>query len=65
MTHQPNWNLKARIYEVAGSQVAFSKKIGLHESIISNIVNGWRIPKPHEAEAIATGLGVTVKEIFG
>ncbi|VBB41791.1 hypothetical protein TRIP_B170093 [uncultured Desulfatiglans sp.] len=60
-----NLVLKGKIVEKFGSQVAFSRKLKVHDSLVSKVVRGWRGLSEKEQSRWAGLLGTDAKEIFG
>lgn len=58
-----NSKLRDRIRE-AGGQRAFSRLLGVHESLVSKIVRGERKPSEEKKRRWAGVLGVSVEEVF-
>lgn len=45
------------------NQFQVSAATGMHQSVISQIENGYRKPKPHELDALAKVYGMTPKQL--
>ena len=58
-----NLKLKSAIISQYGSQIAFAAVLGVHDSLLSRIVRGWREPTEELRKLICEKLGVT-NEIF-
>ncbi|MCF8081811.1 MAG: helix-turn-helix domain-containing protein [Deltaproteobacteria bacterium] len=59
-----NKRLKAKIFEVFGSQADFAKAIGHPESTVSRVVRGRRVLPKKERKRWAESLHCDVAEIF-
>ncbi len=59
-----NTELKKRIIESKKPQIAMAREIGIPESHLSKIVNGWINPKADLKERLAHALNCEVKDIF-
>lgn len=57
-------NLKIEIIQKGVPQVRVAKKLGIHPSRLSGIVNGWARPTEEQMQKIAEYLGRTVEEVF-
>jgi hypothetical protein len=60
----PNFELKALIIRKFGSQVVFSRVVGLAEDRVSRFIHGRTTPTDEEKRNIARKLGVSTDEIF-
>ena len=57
-------DLKKLIRDKYDSQIAFSVAVKEHDSLVSQVVNGWKqVPKSRQA-TWAKALGCKVKDIF-
>lgn len=56
--------LKLMLMAEGITQRAFAAMIGVHESIISGICCGWRIPDEELQKRIAENLGCCVEDLF-
>jgi transcriptional regulator with XRE-family HTH domain len=56
--------LKKAIFDLDLTQRYISEKSGLHETIISRIVNGWMVPTQNQKIKIAGAVGMPVDELF-
>lgn len=57
-------NLKAKIILVGYPTMReFANAIGIQESLLSRIVNGWIWRRAHLQKKIARGLGITLEEL--
>jgi len=52
-----DFKLKAKIVEKFGSQREFSRRLGVNESVVSNVVRGKALNRP-DAEKWAAALGI-------
>lgn len=59
-----NLALKTKILESKKPQIAIAKEIGIPESHLSKIVNGWVDPGDELKNAIAGAIGCKTTEIF-
>lgn len=59
-----NLRLKAKIVDSGLKIKWIAKKVGLDPSILSGIINGYRIPTEAQAKKIAECLGCAVEDIF-
>jgi DNA-binding XRE family transcriptional regulator len=59
-----NLILKTRILKSERPQVALARDVGITESCLSKIVNGWIEPKHELKGKIALALGCDVSDIF-
>lgn len=56
--------LKAKIIEKFEKQWIFAQKIGIHESVLSKIITGCKLPSIHQRKIIADGLDCKPQDIF-
>jgi len=59
-----NLQLKIAIIKSKKPQTYLAHAVGIPESYLSKIVNGWVIPKIHLKTRIADELGVEISTIF-
>ena len=59
-----NLLLKHAITDSELSQVAIARAAKIHETKLSQIVNGWRVPSDDERKAIAKALRRKVSDVF-
>jgi transcriptional regulator with XRE-family HTH domain len=45
------------------SGAEFAKDIGVSQSTMSSILNGWQYPSPNAQVRMARGLGISLKEL--
>ena len=60
-----NAELKLAIFTSGRRQVDIAEKTGIHESRLSNIINGRAEPNDDEKKAIARVLRRPVEQLFG
>jgi len=60
-----NKKLKAKIFEKFGTQFDFSRAAGVHETLVSRVVQGHRTLTEVERQEWAGLLGADVHEVFG
>lgn len=46
------------------SQIALAEKVGIEQPHLSNLENGNKEPKLRVIEALATGLGISLRQLF-
>jgi transcriptional regulator with XRE-family HTH domain len=56
--------LKGKIHAAGYRTMAeFGARIGLNLTQISRIVNGWELPTPSLQRKLASGLGISIREV--
>ena len=59
-----NKQLKARIFEVFGTQADYAQEIGEDETLVSKVIRGRRTLSLEKQEVWATALGRKPQELF-
>ncbi len=59
-----NFELFERIKRRYGTYVRFQKETGVHNNLISMIINGWRRPNNQLKARIAKALDCKIEDIF-
>lgn len=58
------YHLKGRIHTAGYKHTTeFAEAIGYDQSILSRVINGWVFPNPTLQNAMAKGLGITLREL--
>lgn len=58
------YRLKARIFECGFKTfIEFSRRVEVHPTYLSRILNGWDFPSPTLQKRMAEELGLTFKEM--
>ena len=58
-------DLKLELMKRGISQIRMAHDLGIHQSRLSNIVNGWVKPTRDQRRRIANYLGLSVETLFG
>ena len=59
-----NETLKIAILRSGKTQIGLARQLGISESRLSRIVNGWDYPNPVEQHDIAEALGIPLHILF-
>ena len=57
-------SIKQILFEKGVSQIQLSFDTGINQSRLSNIVNGWVLPRPIEKAKLAKALNVNVGDLW-
>lgn len=61
---KPNHKLKVAIVSSGKRQLELAEQLGLHETLLSKFVNGWREPSDEQKKLIARALKAHVRDLF-
>jgi transcriptional regulator with XRE-family HTH domain len=56
--------LKVAILQSGKSQLQIARETGIHDSLLSKFVNGWRQPDAAQRKAIAKAVKAKADELF-
>ena len=59
-----NLNVKIAILNTGKTQAEIARELKIHQSRLSNIVNGWIKPKENERRTLSNYLGISEHELL-